>query len=631
MSVETFGIDFGTTNSLAALVDRDRALALVDGKTERPHPSVVWYRGTEVVVGRQAREQMDLTEGGAQPGFVRSPKSALRRDGPLYVDGRALDPIDVVAEVLKHLRTDASLARKGAREGARGYELDRAVMTIPVDFGGIERRALRQAAKKAGISIAQFVHEPAAALYAYLRLEANREGLALSQLEGKTALVFDWGGGTLDLTLCRIQGGVIMQIASRGMNDVGGDRFDERLRNLLREKHAQANGLDDLTALEQPGMGAKLLQQCEQVKITLSDPNQESEDVIVRNFLRIEGAARNLVSSVSKKELNDSTADIVRRGLGAIDKLLEEASFSYEDIALCLATGGMTNMPTIRNGLTERFFGRVPQLAHGDRIIAEGAAWIARDGVRLTLSKPLELLVADTSGFGAYHPLVNAGYILPVENETKNVQNLRLFCVDPREGKAMVEVVKPIKPGRTAPSDPRRTIGVASIDVDPDAAPLMERIQCMMQIDHDYVGKIFLESTVQAGRSSLEFYDLEFALSLPGSPQASTPEHERADGASAQDGRRIKPLPKSNVTSRTNVSVLSDNIGNRRRVVPGDLVRQWWPSYLDVQSREATPRQKEEAAFYCECARCGRFPTEFHAEGCKDCGILPRQQSSTNQ
>jgi molecular chaperone DnaK (HSP70) len=130
-------------------------------------------------------------------------------------------------------------------------------MTIPVNFGGIERRALRQAARKAGIGIAQFVHEPAAALYAYLRSEQNLgTGLALSNLEGRTVLVFDWGGGTLDLTLCRIQGGAILQAANVGLNDVGGDRFDEQLRNLIRKKHALLHGLDDVTALEQPGMAA---------------------------------------------------------------------------------------------------------------------------------------------------------------------------------------------------------------------------------------------------------------------------------------------------------------------------------------------------------------------------------------
>jgi molecular chaperone DnaK len=330
--------------------------------------------------------------------------------------------------------------------------------------------------------------------------------------------------------------------------------------------------------------------------------------------------------TVTKAELDEVTADIVRRGLGAVDKLLEEAAFSYDDVALCLATGGMTNMPTIRNGLTERFLGRVPNLPNGDRIIAEGAAWIAHDGVRLTLSKPVELLVADTSGFGAYHPLVNAGFILPLENETKNVENLRLFCVDPREGRAMVQVVKPVKPGRISPADDRRTIGVVGIDVDPDAMPLMERIQCVMQIDQDYVGKIILESTVQAGRSTLEFHDLEFALSLP-SPQEPEPTRQDDSSSARTGGRQLKPLPSCNVTSRTNVSVL-DPKANPRQVIPGDLVRQWWPSYFDVQSREPTRRQKEEEAFYCECARCGRFPTEFRAEGCEECGILPRGDMS---
>ena len=627
MTDRAFGIDFGTTNSLAAVVDGDRALALADRATQRPHPSVIWYRGSEVVVGREAREHMDLTEGGAPPGFVRSPKAALRRDGPLYIDGRALDPTDAVAAVLSHLRSDASLPREGARQGARGYALDRAVMTIPVDFGGIERRALRQAARKAGINVVQFVHEPAAALYAYLRSGQGPEhtaGRELSRLEGRSVVVFDWGGGTLDITLCQIQGGAIMQIANLGVNDVGGDRFDERLRNLLRAKHAQAHGLDDVTTLEQPGMAAKLLHQCELVKISLSDPNVVSEDVIVRNFLQISGAGRDLVGVVSRGELEETAGDIVRRGLASIDELLDRAQLSYQDIALCLATGGMVNMPAIRNGLTERFLGRVPRLPNGDRIIAEGAAWIAHDRIRLTLSKPVELLVADTSGLGTYHPLARAGQQLPIENQTLRVTQLRLFCTDPREGRAVVEVVKPLKPGRTMLSDPRRTIGIGSVEVDPTAAPLIERIQCQLQIDHDYVGKLTLTSSTQGDRTSFEFHDLEFGLAIPGpiSPDVDDPQvHEKAATAA---GRQVKPLPLGNVTSRANVAVLDGEIGKRRQVVPGDLARRWWPSYFDVQSREPTARQREEDAFYTECALCRRLPTQFNAEGCAKCGISAR-------
>lgn len=112
MTDVVFGIDFGTTNSLAAVTVGGRTLSLVDQVSQRPHPSVIWYRGGDIVVGREARQNMDLTETGAPPGFVRSPKMSLRRDGPVFVDGRPIEPTDAVAEVLKHLKGDAAMARE---------------------------------------------------------------------------------------------------------------------------------------------------------------------------------------------------------------------------------------------------------------------------------------------------------------------------------------------------------------------------------------------------------------------------------------------------------------------------------------------------------------------------------------
>src|SRR5262249_50142854 len=134
MTNQAFGIDFGTTNSLAALVVGGEVRSLTNEQDGRPHPSVVWYRGTDIVVGRDARKHLDTAQTAVAEGFVRSPKMALRRSGLLHVEGRAIDPADVVAEVLRHLRTNASLRRPS------GYDLSRAVMTVPVDFGGPQRR-----------------------------------------------------------------------------------------------------------------------------------------------------------------------------------------------------------------------------------------------------------------------------------------------------------------------------------------------------------------------------------------------------------------------------------------------------------------------------------------------------------
>lgn len=612
MTNGVFGIDFGTTNSLASIVIGERAIPRVDRETGRPHPSVVWYRGGgDTVVGRSAREHMDLTETGAPPGFVRSPKAYLRRDGPIFVDGQRIDPTDTVAEVLRHIKTDAA----EDREGVAGHNLKDAVMTIPVDFGGTERRALRRAANKAGIGVVQFVHEPVAALYAYLR---SKENLAheLAKLEGRSVLVVDWGGGTLDLTLCRILGGYIMQVTNLGQNEVGGDQFDDRLRNFLREKHAKANGIEDITALEQPGKAAQLLHRCEIAKILLSDKNEESARITVRNYLKIDGSAQNLRCDVSREELYQQSKDIVNRGLACVDKILEQSQLTYQDIELCLATGGMVNMPSIRDGLKERFLGRVPYLDNGDRIISEGAAWIAHDELRLTLSKPIEILVADTSGYGTYYPLVERGLPLPHENETQHVTNTRLFCTDPREGVAVIEFAKPAKLGRAFPTDPRRSLCVTSVKVDPVEQPLIERIECHLQIDHDYVAKVTLKSSGAKDESIAEFHDLDFGLSL--ARRTST----------IDDGEQVPPkqsgsaipvsIPNiSNLAQRTNILVGLEGANNEHywKMVPGDLADRWKKFYFDNRTNRATPRQLAEREFYLPCAYCKRNITQIRMEG----------------
>ena len=614
MSETNFGIDFGTTNTLAAVCLGGRALALVDQNSLRPHPSVIWYRGSDIVVGREARRNMDITVSGAPPGFVRSPKMSLRREGPIFVDGRPVEPTDAVAEVLRYLKADAALSRGNAP----GQNLERAVFTIPVDFGGAERRALRKAALKAGIRIAQFVHEPAAALYSYLRSKPNL-GRELARLDGTSILVFDWGGGTLDLTLCRITGNAIMQIRSLGSNDVGGDKFDERLRNHLRERHSETHGIKDITALEQPGMAAKLLHQCEHLRIGLSEPTTDTEDVIVRDYLRVDGHGKHLVASVTRSELEHLSADIVARGLARIDEILDDAQLAYQDIELCLATGGMVNMPAIRDGLMERFVGRVPRLKNGDRIIAEGASWIANDGLRLELSKPIEILVADTSGRGTYHSIVNAGWTLPIENETQNVTNTRLYCVDPREGIAVVEVAKPVQLGKKSPNDPRRSLCVSRVEVDPNAQPLLERIECNLQIDHDYVARLTLRSTGRGAQSSDEFHDLDFGLSLSGLDmigQKRSVDHD-ADISSGSSSHS-KALARSNLYQRTNVVKQDERNqahGDLWKCVPGDLVENWRPSYFDTRNNFATPRQIEERSFYVACAVCRRRVSQIEADG----------------
>lgn len=284
MAFDVWGLDFGTTNSLLTIISRGgRPIHLTDD-TDRPHPSVVWYKGSETIVGRRAREHLDAGTDAISGDFVRSPKRLLEQDALHFVGGRDVDARSIIADVLRHLKADA------AERPLENRRIERAVMTIPVKLDGEGRRRLRDAAREAGISVVQFVHEPLAALYAYFRSKPDF-ARQLADLDRCRILVFDWGGGTLDLTLCEVHGSQVIQVDNLGDNDVGGDRFDETIRNRVRDRHSTDHKVDELIALERPEAKIRLLNQCEIAKIQLSD--RDSFRVFVPNYLR-QDIGRNL-------------------------------------------------------------------------------------------------------------------------------------------------------------------------------------------------------------------------------------------------------------------------------------------------------------------------------------------------
>lgn len=616
MAEQVFGLDFGTTNSLLSVIGRDgRPIHLTDERT-RPHPSVVWYRAGEVVVGRKARENLDAGAEAITGSFVRSPKRLLDQDAPVHVGGRDLDPRDIIAEVLRFLRRNAEA------DQAVKHKPERAVMTIPVKLDGAGRRRLREAARKADIGIVQFVHEPLAALYAYLRSQSDYRR-RLTELDGCRILVFDWGGGTLDLTLCQVQHDQIVQIANVGDDEVGGDRFDELIRNKVRDLHAGQHGIDDLASLERTEARILLLNQCELRKIELSQ--RETATVFVRNYLRHDGRGRDLSVSISRSDVTEWTRELIDRGLGAVDALLEQNQLSYQQVALCLPTGGMVNMPAIRDGLNERFGGRAPRLSNGDRIISEGAAWIAYDGLRLGLAKPIELLQSDDT----YAAVVPIPFELPMENERKPAAKAIYNCVDPRPGRASFTFARPSRPRpRDARSD-RKAYTTLHLAVDETAPPLMERLELEVAIDHDYVAHVDLRSTMRKDHIRTEIFDLEFTLRFPRitSNIADVNGGEGKDAGSANDLVSVGPPARTGkVRLRSNISMEAS-----WRSVPGDLVIKYRPSWFDDRSREYSKWQYDEWVYYKDCPYCHRSRYEFRMGGCEYSGCLWQRAYPTTQ
>lgn len=592
------GFDFGTTNSLISYVRGGEAITIFeDGQ---PIPSVVSFKGEKVLVGKEARRELSTAGLGVHGNTVRSPKTLLGREEQV-LDGVRRDPIKIVEHVLQYVRNHA------LKEIGSTQAIDRVVATIPVNMNGARRANLRQAFRQAGMSIVQFVHEPLAALYAHIR--QSEDPNILQRLNGKLVLVFDWGGGTLDLTLCRILDGQLFQIANHGTEDVGGDHFDDLLCKELEKRSRLERGLGNAVG-NTPGAKKKLVLECEQLKIALSDVDHRS--VFVDNYYHHDGDA-SIDVRLTRTELETMVTPLVNQGLASIERLLDQQDSSTASIELCLATGGMVNMPLIRRRLEEMFGpARVCTTKNSATAIAEGAAWVAHDGARLRLAKKVEVALARNT----YVTALDAGVQMPSENETSK-DTLDLYCVDPSDGQAKFTLLSPHKPGtKVNNNDKRRPLETMTLNVDARAKPFTERLKLTTTVDDDLILTATAWSLSSKVTSEVEIHDLEFALAISEHDASNTSidmtEHTAESAEFAPGDLTLRP----NVSSRIDKSL-----------VPGEVMyKHYRHDFNNRGYQKITQQQIDEHLYYVPCSICRRPP---HEPGCR-CLSRPSERSGTD-
>lgn len=579
------GFDFGTTNSLISLVQGDRVILFLDHEG-LPVPSVVCYEGSHTIVGRDAKERLGSAGLGVQGDVVRSPKTLLGRES-VFVGGVERNPVDIVRDVVQYARDQAIASRS-----VRDLVIDKAVVTIPVNMDGPRRRALRDAFRMAGVGIVQFVHEPLAALYAHLRAAENYEA-TLRKYDRQLMLVFDWGGGTLDLTLCRLIDGMLVQVVNDGTDEVGGDVFDETLRNEI-ERRVRKNrelGEDIETQLDAK---TRLIHSCERAKIELS--GRPRARLFVSNFFRHDSDP-DLDYALTLEEMEEIFSTLLDNGLARINRLLTQNNYSPASVALCLAAGGMANMPAIRSRLHELFGPERVHVAEGSMtLISEGAAWIAHDEANLHLAKNVELLLARNS----HMPLLKAGIELPREGEVRS-EKFGLYCADPRDGHANFQLQAPNRPGPKVPANDRRTpLENLLVRVDSKAKAFFERLDLELEIDDNLILTAHARSTLLRDHSEVEIHNLEFALRLPNRPRgwlADDVEFESSDeGAKKNNG----------------IAVMRSNIADAENdaLIPGELFYKYDPRAFDPEYGRRTELQSDEHLYYQPCAMCGRVSND---------------------
>lgn len=488
------GIDFGTTNSVVAVSTRGtptpRTRALMTGGI--PHPSVVWYRVSEEPrVGKVAKENiLGFSE---DPGnhFISSVKRSLGKDQTFTIFNSKHHARQVAAEVFKHLKADAS--------ENHDVELTNAVVTIPVDFDGRARRDLRAAADQSGVHIKTFVNEPFAAIVGYCYSEKGNR--SLEDREGQTILVFDWGGGTLDITIGRIEGGAILELAAGGVADRSGDHFDDILANFARTEFMERNRIAAEQFSLQPSTKDRLRSECESGKILLSKDDDAS--ISLKSFYRDSGRDFDLEEYVTRDKFENLIHLDVTEAARRVDHLLEDAGLRPCDIDLALLIGGSSRIPKVRKEMHDRFGTRMVQVENADSIIAEGAAIVDAMHLHPVLARPVCIELSD----GSQYEVFKAGELAKTEVCSKEIA---LFCTDNRDGQARLIV----KEGAGLFKDRFATKCALSIPVSPNLPKPYnhERVIARFVIDEDLVLHVSAKAATQGAGSKAEICDLRFAL-----------------------------------------------------------------------------------------------------------------------
>lgn len=365
------GIDLGTTNSCVALVDGSENIVLTNAEGARTTPSVVGFNEAgERLVGQQAKRQVvihpdrtvyrvkrlmgrrfadaDIRETAEHVGY----NIVAHTNGDAWVEvaGSTYSPSEISAFILQKMRVTA--------EEYIGEPVTDAVITVPAYFSDAQRQATRDAGQIAGLNVLRIMNEPTAAALAY----------GFNKDKDCTIVVIDLGGGTFDVSILAIRGGLYEVISTSGDNTLGGEDFDVMILRYLADRFEEETGID----IRQDTMAMQRLREAaETAKCELSSLN---ETTINLPFLAVDASGpRHLSEVLSRLKMEELCAELIERIEGPCKVALEDAGLSEGDVEEVLLVGGMSRMPAIQQSVHDIFGVKPVRAINPDEAIALGA------------------------------------------------------------------------------------------------------------------------------------------------------------------------------------------------------------------------------------------------------------------
>jgi molecular chaperone DnaK len=364
------GIDLGTTNSVVAVMEQGQAKVIANAEGQRTSPSVVAYaKDGEVLVGVTARRQavtnptktiysakrfMGCTfkERSDEAGKVPYKVSAGKGGMVVFdVDGKQVTPPEISAKILVKL--------KEAAEDYLGETVTDAVITVPAYFNDSQRQATKDAGKIAGLEVKRIVNEPTAAALAYGLDKKTNEKIA----------VYDFGGGTFDISILEVGENVVEVLATGGNNHLGGDNIDEELIAFLIKTFQDETGID---VSKDPMAMQRLKEAAEKAKIELS--SAQSTDINLPFLTADQTGPKHLNLSLSRSKFEQLVGSIIEETLSPLGKVMKDAGLNPSEIDEVILVGGSTRVPLVQQKVTA-FFGKEPnKTVNPDEVVSIGAA-----------------------------------------------------------------------------------------------------------------------------------------------------------------------------------------------------------------------------------------------------------------
>jgi molecular chaperone DnaK len=324
------GIDFGTSNSVAANFQFGHADVLANHEGEKWTPSVVTLRRDgSLAFGREAKENFE------EQRSIRSIKRILGTPERVPLVGQNLRTEQIAVMLFAMLKRDA--------EKALNEAFTKAVITIPANSKGLARHATKLCAGAAGMQVLTLINEPTAAAICY----------GLNAQQDQTILVYDFGGGTLDVTILRIHHGVFEEISSKGIGKLGGDDLDEILGNVLAKRFQDKTGFDILNS---PYKNQFMLA-VEKAKIDLSSQTV----AVARKAELVPERHLSLEEEIDRQTFEKEIMPLIVKSGTAIDEALALRGMRPKDIDRILLVGGTSKIPLIRGFVSEKLGGKQPE------------------------------------------------------------------------------------------------------------------------------------------------------------------------------------------------------------------------------------------------------------------------------